>query len=91
VQLPDRDRVEVVQLFPTLAARHEQTGVRQHLQVLGDRHPGHVEVGRQLAERLTVVAEQLVQHRPPRAIGQRLEDQVHRTTIGNHLVSCLGL
>jgi hypothetical protein len=74
--VPQRDRVEVVQLLPAPADRGDEVGRLQQAQVLGRRLPRHVERLAQLPEGLPVAFAQPVQQRPPRRIGQRLEHRV---------------
>src|SRR5215470_2754022 len=45
-----------VQAAGAAAALREEARLLQHVQVLGDRRPGHVEVGRDLARRELAVA-----------------------------------
>ena len=74
--VPERDRVEVVQFLPAPADGGDEVGRLQQAQVLGRRLPRHVERLAQLPEGLPVAFAQPVQQRPPRRIGQRLEHRV---------------
>ena len=79
--LADRDRIQVVQLFPPPPDRHHQIGLFQERQVLGGTLPRHVDVLAQLAQGLAVVLAQPVEHPPAARIGKGLE---HAVGIGVH-------
>src|SRR6201999_947386 len=76
LDLPERDRVQVVQLGPAAADRGDEVGRRQDVQVLGRRLAGHAERAAQLGQRLAVLLAQAGPPRPPGRIGQRPEHRV---------------
>ena len=75
--LVQRHWIEVMELFAPAPHRGHEAGRFQHGNVLGHRLAGHVEVRAQLAQRLPVAGEQLVQQPAARAIGQGFENRVH--------------
>ena len=55
----------------------DQAGFLEQLQVLHDAETGHREMRPQRAQRLPVLAEELIEKGPPRRIRERLEHPVH--------------
>jgi hypothetical protein len=72
-----------MQLLPAPTAGDHQACVLQDAEVLGDPEAGHVETGLKGAQRLPVLAEQLVEKVPPGGVGERLEHVVHAPIIGD--------
>jgi len=77
VDEPDRDGVQEVQLLPAPALRDDEAGVLEHAQVLHHAEARHVEARLQRAQRLRVLAEELVEQVAPGRIGQGPEHVVH--------------
>jgi hypothetical protein len=89
VDLVQRHRIEVVQLFATTPDSGDEVRRLQNDEMLGYRLSRHVEQLAQPAERLAVFAAQLIEQLPAARIGECLENVVHdRVTIGNHMVAC---
>ena len=74
---PDRDRVQEVELLPAPPPGDDQAGLLELLQVLHHAEAGHLEALLERAQRLPVLAEELVEQAPPRRIGQGPEHLVH--------------
>ena len=73
---------------PAIFFSHDQAGIFEHAQVLGDGGEGHVERFRQLADRAFVVGE-FLEDGPSRGIGQGREDRIEPIRfILNHEVKC---
>ena len=76
-----------MQFFAALAAGVDQSGRRQHGQVLGHRLPAHFQAFAQFTEGLPGTLAQPVEQQPPVPVGQCLEHRVqvraHIETIGN--------
>src|SRR5882672_5520898 len=71
-QRADPVRIELVDAAGAdLHVAHE-TGVLEHLQMLGDGRPAHRQLGRQLTDRTGSLAKAL-EDRPPRGIAERRE------------------
>src|SRR5262249_42888213 len=82
--LVDRDGVQEVQLLAAAPQDGDEIRVFQNFQVLRDGLPGHVEMLRELSERLAVVGMELVQQEPAAGIGGRLERLVEVSCHGSH-------
>jgi len=76
VNSTDRYRVQEMKFLASLAARDHEPGFLQHLQVLHDPEPGHLELPFELAQRLAVALAQQIQQEAARAVGERLEHLV---------------
>ena len=77
VHQPDGDGVEEVQLVPAAPLGHDQAGVLEHPEVLHDADAGHRQPSLELAERLPVLAEQLVEQAPSGGVGESGEYRIH--------------
>lgn len=77
VNLVDWNRVEVVQLFPSLPLDRNQIGVFQQAKVLRDRLPRHAQSLAQLTQRLSVLGVQAVEQFSAAGVGQGLEHGVY--------------
>ena len=88
VDEPDRDRVQEVELLAPPSPGHHQAGLFELLQVLHHAEPRHGEAPLELAQRLAVPAEELVEEAPPGRIGKCPEHIVHPRILGDHLVTC---
>ena len=73
----DRDGVQEVQLLPTPAPAHDEAGLLEQAEVLGDADPRHVVAGGQGHQGLTVMLEQCVEQCAPSRIGKRPEHRLH--------------
>jgi hypothetical protein len=76
VDQADGHRVEEVQLLPTRATGDDELGVLEHLQVLHDPEPRHLEGRLQLGQRLAVTDQEPIEKPSARAVRQRLENRV---------------
>ena len=74
---PDGDRVQEVELLPAPPPGDDEAGLLEQLQVLHDPEAGHVEALLERAQRLAVLAEELVEQLAPRRIGEGPEHRVH--------------
>ena len=93
VDLLERHRVEVVELFaPVPDGRHE-IGYFKKRKMLRHRLPRHVQVPAKLIQGLTVVPMQLIKQFPATRIGERLEHFIqmggHRIEIIMQLFGCM--
>src|SRR5690242_17760312 len=73
-------RTGAVKALRALTPLAHETGLLEYTQVLGDRGPGHVEAGGDLACRQLAFADQLEDLPPPR-FGQRLDGRLHGVTV----------
>lgn len=84
VDFLDGHRVEVVQLPPPHLSGGHQPRPFEHPQVFHRPEPRHLKARAQLAERLPIAGEEVVQQRPAARIGQRFEHLIHTAaTIGD--------
>ena len=88
VDEPDRDGVQVVELLAATPLGGHQARFLELLQVLHHAEARHREPLRQCAQRLPVLAEELVEKAPPRRIGEGSEHRVHAPTIRDVMVTC---
>src|SRR5262249_13406678 len=79
-----RDGVDEMQLLAAAPHGGDEVGRLQDADVLGGGLPGHVEVGRELAQRLPVPLAQEIQQLPAARGAERLEHLVstHRPHLG---------
>ena len=77
VDEPDRDRVEEVELLPTLSLRDDEPGFLELLEVLHHAEARHREAFGERVQRLAVLPEELVEEAPPGGVGERSEHVVH--------------
>ena len=84
----DGHGIEEVVLLPAVPPGDHQVGVLEQPEMFGHGDSGHREARRQSTERLSVVAQQLVEEIPPGPVRQCLEHRFHPLMIGNHMVSC---
>ena len=75
--LMDRHRVEIMQLFTAVPERGDEVRVFENGKVLRHGLPRHGEAIAELVQGLAVSGMKPIQQRPPRSIGQRLEDFIH--------------
>jgi len=88
VDEPDRDRVQEVELLAPSPPGDHEARLLELLQVLHHAEARHLEAPLERAQRLPVLAEELVEQAPPRRIGEGSEHRVHAGTIGDLLVTC---
>ena len=86
-ELPQRRRIDGVELVTPVPAGDHQAGSLEHVEVLGDRLARHVDTVRreadtELEQRLVVAAGELVEDRPASRRGERVEHITHAPTIG---------
>src|ERR1700758_2124276 len=70
VDEPDRNRVQVVQLGPALAARIHEPRLLEHAEVLHDAESRHLELRLELRERAAVALEEPVEEMASRRVRQ---------------------
>ena len=73
----DRDRVQEVELLAAAPLGDHEAGLLELLEVLHHAEPGHRELLLEGAQRLPVLAEELVEQASPGRIGQGFEHLVH--------------
>ncbi len=84
VELPDRDRVQVVEARPSHLARRHEPSLLEHPDVLHHAEARDLEVGLELSERAAVLVVEQVEDRAARRIGQRPEHRfVHASILGD--------
>src|ERR1700730_16427909 len=81
IDLVERNRIEVMQLFSPPADRRHQVGSLESREVLRDRLAGHVEVRAEVPQRLAVLRSEAVEQTPSCGTGERLENFVHATCL----------
>ena len=68
---------KVMQLLPPPTGGGHQLCLLQHVEMLGDRLPGHAHAGAELTEGEPVVLVEPVQQPAPGGVAQRPEDRIH--------------
>src|SRR4051794_17693999 len=86
----DRDRVQEVELLATAPLRRHEARVLEHAQMLHHAEARHRQPALEAAQRLPVVAKELVQQTSPRGISQRPEHLIHVSTICDLMVTRQG-
>jgi hypothetical protein len=66
----------------------DQSGIREHVEMLHDRRQRHRERPGELAHRQAVLVVQPRDQRPPRRVGERREGAVEGLLMLNHRVKC---
>ena len=74
---PDRDGVQEVELLAPAPRGHDEPGLLEHPQVLHHAEARHRQPPLERAQRLPVLAEELVEQAPPGRVGERPEHLVH--------------
>jgi len=90
MDLPDRDRVEEVQLFSARPAADHEYRLFEYPQVLHHPKAGHRHFRLKFAQSAAVTLEQQIQHVPSGQVSERLKHPVagHSSKIGDYLVTC---
>jgi hypothetical protein len=83
VNEPDRDRVQEVEFLAASPLGHYQPCRLEQPEVFHHTKTGHLEALFNLARRLAVLSEELVEQTPACRIGQGLEHLVHNYKIGD--------
>ena len=74
---PDWDRVQVVELLPSIPTSRQQAGILQDAKVLHHAEPGHRQVRLELRERLAISLKEPIEQQPAVWVRQRSEYVVH--------------
>ena len=74
---PDRDRIEEMELLAATAPCGHEPRVFEHAEMLHHADARHRQSGLERAQRLAVLAEQLVEQTPSSRVGERFEHLVH--------------
>src|SRR5262249_53048894 len=80
VDEPDRHRIEVVELPPTVLPRDDESRLLEHAQVLHHAEAGHRDALTELPQGLAITAKEAVEDPTATAIGESLEDRIVTST-----------
>jgi hypothetical protein len=79
--LPERDRIKIMELLPASPKRNDEVRFGQEGKMFGYGLAGHIEVLAKFTQRLAIVAMQPIEERSSARIGQSFKDVVHSENI----------